>query len=242
MCIADVHTPYYSQKTLDIFLKIKKDIKPDWIVFLWDAFDAEWISKYTIKSVESWALEVINEIRQFKKEVFEPLTKWVKKVYYCLGNHDWQRLNELYEFLKTKWEKLLLEIVKEKTNLLKLFPWVKFCQYNQSIKIGKLYFTHWTYCNDLHAKKMVDVYWSSIMYWHLHTTQIYTKVNRAEGKAIQGISIPCACDMNPAYLKNAPTKWVNGFAVVYFTKSWDFSYQIVQIINWKTIFNWKVYS
>lgn len=241
MCIADVHTPYHNKKVLDIFLKIKKDIKPDWIVFLWDAFDAEWISKYTIKSVETWALEVINEIRQFKKEVFEPLTKWVNKVYWTLWNHE-DRLNTLYRFLEGKWEKLLLWAIKEKTNLRKIFPNVMFCEYNQSIKIGKLYFTHWTYCNDLHAKKMVDVYWGSIMYGHLHTTQVYTKVNRAEGKAIQGISIPCACDMNPAYLKNAPTKWVNWFAVVNFTKSWDFSYQIVQVINLKTIFNWRLYS
>lgn len=126
---------------------------------------------------------------------------------FLLGNHElWleQYIDKIPE----------LEGFAEIERNLNLKDW-EIIPYRQTIKIGKIYFHHGEYTSKYHASKMVDVYERNIVYGHMHSPQSFTKVTPVDGDAHMAISMPCACEMNPQYMKDKPSAWVNGFGVFY---------------------------
>lgn len=66
-----------------------------------------------------------------------------------------------------------------------------------------------------HAKRAVESYCSSVIYGHVHSLQSYTKVMPFNTKRKWiGVCSPAACSLNPGYLKNRPTAWINGFTII----------------------------
>ena len=55
-------------------------------------------------------------------------------------------------------------------------------------------------------------------------------------------SIGCLCNLNPAYQKNRPSKWVHGFGVAYVHPNGDYSFYNIFIVKYKFVFNDKLYK
>ena len=76
-----------------------------------------------------------------------------------------------------------------------------------------------------------------------HDQQSYTQVFAGGARDYHITqSIGCMCDMSPDYLKGKPSKWVNGFAVVYSNPNGTFNVVQVVVSDNQFIFNGRVYK
>lgn len=234
--LADLHYPYQHKATLSIFKQVCADLTPDYFINLGDAFDAEFIGRWTNESVESGIYKTIQEIEGYKKihhKIVESCNNPDLVQLWCGGNHDWQRIDELIQEMPDRAE--LLDLNKH-------FPDVDICQYNEHHKIGKLFYTHGVYTNDAHAKKHVLSYGASVMYGHTHSVQVYTSVSRGSTKPHMAFSSPVGCKLNPKFMKNRPNSWINGFQIVYYAPNGNFQVVTVTVFNGQAMFNGKLYK
>jgi len=243
---ADQHYPYYDQKTLEITQKIAKDIKPDYLIFLGDCFDAEHISKFSVKDSEDGVIHTQIEMVGFRDKIYKPLIEACDNknliVHYILGNHDGERINKYLYKVEMRKDKDVFKYYRSLLDVHQYFPEAIITPYNKVVSIGRLNFTHGEYHNDAHAKKHILTYGENVMYGHIHATQVYSNGSKATGKIKQGISVPCSCKLEQRYKGNRSTTWFNGLAVVYFMPNGVFYYYILNIINGKTYFNNKLYD
>lgn len=233
--IPDLHVPYHSKGVVEIAVQLIKDTKPDHIVLLGDCFDAEFLGRWTTSTVEQGIYRTLEEIEVFKREVYEPIRKAAKKaqIYWTGGNHDMQRLKDVIEEMPDRAKQLDLQ---------RMFPDVKMTEYNEWVKIGKMYFTHGVYTNIHHSKKTADMWQSNVMYGHVHDVQQYTKQTLVDKQPHITIALGSACSRNPAYMKNRPNNWVHALGVVYFQKGGHFTAYTPIIVEGKTVFNGKIYG
>ena len=237
--IPDLHYPVHDKKYLKTLFAITKDVKPDYLIYLGDCFDAYGISKYAKQDgldIEEGVWETHKEILGFKKEIYNPMKKLAKRgaqIKWTGGNHDEQRTREAILDLPSRAELL---------DLHKFFPDAEICQYNEAIKIGKLYFTHGIYTNDAHAKKHTIAFEGNVCYAHVHTAQEYIKQTYGDGSAHGGFAMGCGCNKNPDYMKNKPNSWVHIIGLVEFQDNGDYNLYKIFINKGKAILNGKLYK
>lgn len=245
--IADTHFPFQSKTTLDIILQISSDIKPHYIVHLGDAIDCAGISKYTAKGVADGLVATLKEIDMFQRFLgdLKSTSKRIERIQYFKGNHS-QRINDTLEKMEQRGELESYDYWKEQLDFNKLFPGIDWYEYNEVKPLGqtnsKLFGTHGEFCGANHPKKHLEVYGCNLLYGHLHTHATYCAVTKGDGMPKEAISMPCSCIINPAYMKNKASSWVNGLAVIYLFPNGTYNTNIIKIINNKTIFNGKVYE
>ena len=243
--LTDIHYPNHNPVVERIVKQFLKDYHFDHLVLGGDCFDANGISKFTAKGFEDGVFDTVLELEGFKKDYFQPLIKSSKNkkidIKWTLGNHDGQRFTDFFRRLQEKARPEMYKLIKNQLDVKSRFPEVKFKDYNECHKIGKLYFTHGEYHNEAHAKKHATTYMKNIMYGHLHTYQIHTAKSKATGRPHTAYSMPCACKMNLDYLKNGASSWLNGFAVIDFLPNGNFFVSPIIIINNKTVYNGKTY-
>lgn len=148
-------------------------------------------------------------------EVESLLPKQAERVY-IKGNHDaWedQLVERQPELQGTVEREVLLKLEERGWDVLQL---------GEAKNLGKLLVVHGEGLTGIgnqasvyHAKRAVESFCTSVLYGHLHTAQSYTKVLPHSTKdKWMGWSSPAACSLNPGYLHNRPTAWVNGFDIV----------------------------
>jgi len=244
LILPDIHYPYHDKQCLKIVEQVAKDLNPEYLVYLGDAINADGISKYTHKKMEKGIIETSEEIDGFVTDIHNVLSPLINgQIYYTGGNHCTERISNLLSKLEQKDEEpKVIAFYKELLSMENKMKDVKFCRWNESIKIGKLHFTHGTYHNDAHAKKHALAYGSSVVYGHLHTVSSHTVTSRGSGQSHRATSLGCLCNLNQGYLQNRPTGWSQGFGVAYFQDNGDFNLYPVDIIKGKCIFNGKLYT
>jgi predicted phosphodiesterase len=240
--LSDLHFPYHHEPTVEIAKQICKDLNPDHFVYLGDNFDAEGISRFTERSLERGIGDTIKEI-----EGFTYLHKEFKRIckkaqfYWCGDNHCTKRIADLLEKCEAKRWYERLDYCKREFDLKRLFPEVKFCEYNESHKIGKLHFTHGEYCNDSAAKKHATAWGGNLVFGHVHTCMSYTLRQKSDYPK-QATALGCACTHSPKYMNNQSHGWIHCLGVVYFFPDGNYNLYPIQIHKRKCIFNGKVYE
>jgi len=138
----------------------------------------------------------------------------------------------------------------EPENYLKLRErgWKIFSQ-GEFYKLGKLHFVHGDVIlngkNNVvnPAKYIVDQTRVSIRAGHIHTYYAYTDINGLDSSDYHtGIIVPCLCNLNPAYLKNRPTRFINGFLWGEVLNSGNFNDQVTIINDNKFVINGVIYG
>ena len=164
----------------------------------------------------------------FEANIMGPLDKLLGKAkskVWIVGNHDfWER--ELVE------QQPELDGVTDRVELLRLKGrgW-QVVENGRSWRHGKLTFIHGdqltgfgNQVSSYHAKKAVEGYCGNVLYGHVHSPQMFTKVlpsNRLQKWAAW--CSPITGNTNPAYLRNRPTSWLNGFTIIEFSGEGDFN-------------------
>jgi len=208
IAVFDLHYPLHLRNLWNNILKVCKDIKPDYFVFGGDQLNMSSVSHWAESRGQKMTLEgkrLIKDYCGFNEEIMQPLMEVLPE--YCIkifmkGNHE-EWVSQAID--KNPQGQFYWEI----ENNVELTGW-KVIPYGQYWKVGKLHFIHGAFTNEFHAKKTVTVYEKDICYGHCHTIQIYAKTTPLEHDTRLGISCPCACKMNPEYMKNRPNAWVNG--------------------------------
>ena len=238
VAFGDLHVPYHNETFVRLLKELVGDLKPDYLIYGGDMFDAYGISRFAKKDgydEEQGVYDTHKEMIQFRDEIHKPLKKLCKKnadVLWLGGNHDEQRTRE--SIIKIPDRERMLSISQ-------MFPDVKLTEYNKLDNIGKANFTHGIYVNDAHAKKHVIACTSNIFYFHTHTTQEYTKTSLL-GKTFSGKGLGCGCDMNPEYMKNLPNSWIQTISVFYFFPDGSYNDYTIKVIKGKFYFNGKLYK
>lgn len=237
VCVFDVHFPNHNQALWNNILKVVGELKPDYFVFGGDNLDMEEVNHWEIEKGNKRGMEG-KRLRKtydgFNAEILDKLKlpDYCRRVF-LLGNHElWleQYIDKIPE----------LEGFAELERNLHLDNW-EIIPYRQTVKIGKIYFHHGEYTCKYHASKMVDTFERNMVYGHMHTLQVHTKITPIDGEAHASYSMPCACNLNPQYMKDKPSSWVNGFGVFYIQPGGNFNIYPIVSFNGHFIFNGKYY-
>jgi hypothetical protein len=57
-----------------------------------------------------------------------------------------------------------------------------------------------------------------------------------------GVAVPCLGRLNPAFLQDAPSRWIQGFLYGYIHRDGTFNDYVVVATNGRFVVNGKVYS
>jgi len=233
LLIADMHLLSYEDPhpSYQLVKKFAKDFKPDFVVIGGDLLDLPYFSRFDRDNIEiqakgNWENDVCLANRE--------LDFWSNRaetVYFRQGNHE-RRLEVAAGEMPKVADSLDLA-----TRLSFKDRQVRYTrEVDRPIKLGKLSVTHGWYYNIHHAKKTLTEYGGSIVYFHVHKFQSFSKVLQATSLEIQAWSIGCLCDKQPEYVRGRPTGHQNGFGIVNVSDSGNFNLYPVNITKWG--FNW----
>lgn len=237
ICVFDLHFPKHNKKLWESILKVCKKIKPDYFIFGGDNLDMDEVNHWELDRGNKRGMEgkrLRRSYDNFQTEILGrlQLPDYCRKIF-MFGNHElWleQYIDKIPE----------LEGFAEIERNIDLKDW-EIIPYRQTVKVGKIYFHHGEYTGKHHASKMVDTFERNIVYGHLHSQQSYTKVTPIDCQPHTAISMPCACEVNPQYMKDRPSAWVNGFGVFYIHPDNNFNIYPVISSNGHFIFQGEYY-
>lgn len=239
ICVFDLHHPYHNKTLWMNILEISSRLKPDYFIFGGDNMDMDAVNHWEIDKGNKRGMEgkrLRHSYDTFQSEVLdkveEVLPDYCRKIF-MYGNHELWCENYIDKIPE-------LEGFAEIERNLKLNEW-EVIPYRQTVKIGKMYFHHGEYTGKYHSGKMSDVFERNIIYGHLHSFQAFTKVTPVDGNAHMAMSMPCACDLNPQYMRDKPSSWVNGFGVFYLQDNGNFNIYPVIALHGHFIFSGKYY-
>jgi hypothetical protein len=238
----DVHYPKIDKKTLRALLHFMRDNPVDGFIFGGDQFDNECISHHTKgKPLLRNARGFLNDEIGFEKSVLSPIEKLLPKNcqrIWIIGNHDrWE--HELVE------EQPELDGALDRPSRLRLKDrgW-KVIPCGKEYTYGKLTFIHGeTLSSSQHAKKAVETYCCNLVYAHFHSPQSYTKtLPLSSSQKWMAYCSPILGRVDPYYLRNRPTGWLNGFTLVEFRPNGDFNVFPVVCARGKFSYGGKIYG
>ena len=236
LVISDLHAPFHDKKAVECMVDYAQDYKPHGIIIDGDLGDMQSCSHWLVNkrlTLEGKRIKAdIDICRDVAENIAGRLPSLEKKVY-LLGNHEaW-----LLQYLEAHPE---LEGLLDLEGVMENEGWEVYPE-NTRYRLGHLRILHGLYVNKHHAAKTLDALGVSALYGHTHDHQAFT-VSHDDGEK-SAMSIGCLCDMNPAYMKNRPKRWVHGFATVdMIPKTGEFFTDFVKIINGKTARNGVVYG
>ena len=174
---------------------------------------------------------------KFQKDILDKLDDILPKKcerHWMEGNHEYRV--ELLSQSSPQMEGLV-----EPENNLDLSKY-KMTGYNKHINFGKLYIIHGDHYNIHFAKKNLQEYNTNIFCFHTHKLQCHSKCSPVDKQPKVSYGVPCMCDLNPLWMRNRPSSWMNGFLVFYVLPNNNFHFEIPLVIGGKSIIQGKLYS
>lgn len=210
----DFHFPFVDQKALAVFEDRLGQEKWEHFIIGGDLIDFDYLSKYSIGNLR--AVEGKRIMNDYKK-VNQTLDKWDKllgkktKKHFLIGNHD-DRVRKYVDANPNLEGLIELEVIlrlKERGyNVVYCYP------HNDVLQIRDILFVHGVYHNNYHAKKHLESFDSSIIYFHTHTFQSHCKVRFRKNEVKIAQAVGCMCDLEQEYMGKRPSAWINGFVEI----------------------------
>lgn len=243
----DLHFPQYCKKTFDAMMEFIKDVRPAGFIFGGDQFNNDEISHHTKgKPLYRERASFKRNTDKFDELVLRPLEKALGKVpkVWIIGNHDdWER--QLIE------EQPELEGIIERTDSLRLSErgWL-IVPLGHAYKLGELNVIHGEILTGIGnqagrypAAKALEIYSSNVLAGHTHAPQSMAKISPVETRKKDMAWIaPILGLCNPAYNRNRPTAWINGFTIVEVRGQGMFNLYPVTVFDGKFSYGGKEYG
>jgi predicted phosphodiesterase len=216
----DLHYPDYSKPTFETMLEVIKEIKPDVFIFGGDQFQNDEISHHNAKKpLYKPRRAYLNNQEKFDELVLKPIERALANAcerVWVVGNHDfWE-----HEFIESHPE---FEGLVDRPSGLSLAQrgW-QVVPLGHAYQLGNLNVIHGEILTGIGnqagifpSKKAMELYGSNVLAGHTHSPQSFTKVSPVERKKkYMAYIAPILGSVNPDYLKNRPTSWLNGFTIV----------------------------
>jgi len=246
--VYDTHYPQYHKPTWNAILEYLKENKPDVFIFGGDQFHFDCISHHT-KATPLYRTQRAykNDIEGFERDILQPLERLLPdscERIWIIGNH------ERFEFDLIE-EHPELDGVVDHAALLRLRErgWT-IIPLGHAYKLGKLNIIHGETLTGIGnqagafpARKAVELYAGNVLAGHTHAPQTFTKISPVEHtNKWQGHIAPTAGSVNPGYLRNRPTAWLNGFVRIEVAPNGQFNLYPIISIGGSFMFGGKVYG
>lgn len=244
----DLHYPEYSKETWDAMIEFIKDVKPAGFIFGGDQFNNEEISHHTKgKPFYRERASYKRNTDGFEREIFVSLDAALgtrAERVWIVGNHD--RFE--HDLIECQPE---LEGIIERVDALGLEKrgW-KVVPLGHSFKLGELNVIHGEVVSGIGnqvsgqpAKKALEIYGSNVLLGHTHAPQSISKISPVEAKKkYMAWVAPILGKCNPAYLRNKPTAWMQGFTIVELRDKGLFNLYPVIVVEGEFTFAGKLYG
>lgn len=210
ICAGDFHLPDVNNKALAVFENYLGRDKWDYLVIGGDLLDFSYLSKYSIGNLRSIEGKRIMKDYDLANKLLDKIDKLHKgKKVFIVGNHE-DRVRKYIDANPN------LEGFVEIDKCLKLkergYKVVWNYPKGDLFTINGISFIHGTYHNQFHAKKHLDAY-ESIVYFHTHTFQQFTKSSFKKGlRMAQGVG--SMCNYEQSYIGKRPSSWQLGFLTI----------------------------
>jgi hypothetical protein len=215
----DLHYPKYDAPTFRGMMQFIEAVKPAGFIFGGDQFDNAEISPHNRrKALYKPTGSYKQAEKEFDKYILSPLEKAIGNAnrVWIVGNHDdWER-----EFIETHPELQGCVERPESLNLVRR-GW-DIVGLGRAKKLGHLNVIHGevltgvgNQAGKFPSAKAVDIYGDNVLAGHTHAPQSFSKISPVEQrKKHMGWIAPILGNVNPVYLENRPTAWMNGFVVI----------------------------
>src|SRR5271169_6003050 len=215
----DFHYPEVNWPAFKALIHYLLENKVDGFIFGGDQLDFACISHHTEgKGLYRLPGSYLKDVRGFDSKILTPIEKVIGKAerIYHIGNHE--RFEE--DLIEKRPE---LQDAINHVRILRLIErgWTV-VPLGHSSGIGKLNVIHGEILTGIGnqaglypSRKAVDLYGGSVLAGHTHSPQSFAKVSPVGTvQKYMGWIAPCMCDVNPSYIRNRPTAWVNGFSII----------------------------
>jgi len=248
VAVYDLHFPKIHKPTVKCFFQYCQENQPEVFLFGGDQFHLDCISPHTKKTpIFRRQRSYMNDMEGFDEEILTPLEKILPKKcekVWITGNHeDWEQdlINEKPELEDAIGHVKLLRLEKRGWAVIPL---------GHCYKVGKLVCIHGEVLSGIGnqagmypSRKAVELYGASVLAGHTHAPQTFTKVSPVEHiQKLQGHISPIAGNVNPEYLRNRPTAWLNGFNIIDVLPNGNYNYYPVIVSGGVCSFGRKVYG
>ena len=246
--LADIHYPKYHKPTLNAVLHFLDENEVDGIVFQGDQLDMENISHHTkgrpgLRSKGGY----LKDVNGFCKDVLIPVDKRLPKGaerYWIVGNHErfeQDLIDEQPELKQLVDHQRILDLAGRGYKVIPL---------GHGLKLGKLNIIHGEILSGIGnqagmypARKAVELYAGNVLAAHTHAMQMFTKISPVEHTQkwagyINGI----LGETNPSYLRNRPTAWSHGFAILEVHPDDNFNLHLIHVHKGKFSYGGKLYG
>lgn len=216
----DLHYPMYNKPTFEAMMAFIEDIKPDGFFWGGDQLDNLEISHHTkgkpfFRERGAYKRNNVGFDRDILTRVEKALPKGCEKVWID-GNHERFSQDFIEEHPELEWMLDHVTLLRLKERGWEVIP-LGHCK-----RLGELVVAHGevlsgvgNQCGLYPSKKAVELYGCNVLAGHTHAPQSFSKVSPVDQKKkYMGWVAPVLCDCNPAYIRNRPTSWINGFTVV----------------------------
>lgn len=248
VAVYDLHYPEYHKPTVSAIFDYLKENKPDVFVFGGDQFHFDCISHHT-RDLPLYRVRrgYTNDIQGFQRDILDPLEKLLPKncsKIWIIGNHErfeHDLIERSPELEGTIDHVGRLELERRGWTIVPL---------GHAYKLGKLTVIHGETLSGIGnqagmypSRKAVELYAGNVLAGHTHAPQTFTRVSPVEHtNKWQGHIAPIAGGVNPSYLRNRPTAWLNGFVLIDVFPNGQFNLYPVIVYDGKFSFAGKQYG
>jgi predicted phosphodiesterase len=248
VAVYDLHYPKVDKPTVNCWMDYVERSKVDVFIFGGDQFHFDEISHHTKHTpIFRTRRSYLNSIEGFDRDILTPLERLLpagcEKVW-IIGNHeDWEQdlINEQPELEDAIGHVRLLRLIERGWTVIPL---------GHAYKLGKLKVIHGetltgigNQAGKFPSAKAVELYACNVLAGHTHAPQTFTRVSPVEQtNKWQGHISPISGHVNPEYLRNRPTAWLNGFNIIDVMEDGQFNYYPVIVYRGRFSYGGKVYG
>jgi len=248
VALYDIHYPLLHKPTMAALMDFLSQNKVDILAYGGDQHDNAEISHHNkSKPLYKPPGAFVKNTEGFRKDVLDPVEQAVgpdAEYVWIDGNHeDWTR--QLIE------EHPELDGMFDRTKAYDLIGrGYKIIPLGHAYEYGKLSFVHGEWLTGVGnqagafpAKKLVEITATNTLAGHTHTAQSFTRISPvSQAEKWMGWISPILGQTNPAYLRNRPTSWLNGFTIVEFQDNGNFNLYPVVVIDGVFVYGGKEYG
>lgn len=238
LIVPDTHSPYHDERAWKVMMKTARAFKPQTIIHLGDFADFYKVSAHSKDPSREHKFRDERDItRKLRKELDD---LGAKRKVYVEGNHE----DRLRRYLQDKAPELYDLIGTDKLLKLSENDW-EFVPYRDSVKIGRVWFTHDTGGGGKYSTaNALATFQHSVVIGHHHAIQYHVEGD-ATGKYRVGAQFGWLGDVKRVDYMNrvkARRLWALGFGVGYHDRESGVIYLTpVPIINYSVCVNGKVF-
>lgn len=248
VALYDEHWPKTDRPTFQAILSFLEAVPVAGIIKGGDQFDFECISHHTKgKGLYRLPGAYRREIESYDQEILTPLEERLPRgalKRWHIGNHERFEADLIEEQPELQGTVDHVRLLRLKERGWEVVP------LGHSSKIGKLHIIHGETLTGIGnqaglypARKAVDLYGANVLAGHTHSPQVYTRVAPVEKiQKHQGTIAPILGRVNPTYLRNRPTAWLNGFVVIEVFNDGIFNVIPLIVTDGKFAYGGKVYG